>query len=110
MSLCPPASVTASFLSAASRFPDRPAVSFEDRTLRYVDLSRAVGACAASLAELGVGPDQRVAILFPNCPQFIISYFAALQLGATVVPLHCLQGLKSWLTSSRTPKRRPSSA
>jgi len=92
MSLCPPASLTASFLSAASRFPDRPAVSFEDRTLTYVDLFRAVGACAASLTELGVGPDQRVAILFPNCPQFIISYFAALQLGATVVPLHCLQG------------------
>ena len=76
----------------AAAHPDRPAVTLGDRTLTYQDLAHAVAACAAGLSELGVGPGQRVAIIFPNCPQFVISYFAALQLGATVVPLHCLQG------------------
>lgn len=78
--------------ATAQRFPERPALALDDRTLSYGELAQAVAACAASLAEMGVGPAQRVAILFPNCPQFVISYFAVLQLGATVVPLHCLQG------------------
>lgn len=78
--------------ATAGRVPDRPALSLGDRTLTYRELSGAVGACAASLAEMGVGPGQRVAILFPNCPQFVICYYAVVRLGATVVPLHCLQG------------------
>ncbi len=87
-----PKTLTTCLYASAQRLPDQPAISFEDRTFTYRELAQAVSALAASLAEMGVGAGQRVAILFPNCPQFVISYFATLQLGATVVPLHCLQG------------------
>lgn len=76
----------------AGAHADRPALTLGDRTLTYQEFAHAVAACAAGLADVGVRPGQRVAIIFPNCPQFVISYFATLQLGATVVPLHCLQG------------------
>ncbi len=78
--------------ATAARFPNRPALTLDDHVMTYAQLWAAVLRCAGSLAAMGVGPEQRVAILFPNCPQFVISYFAVLQLGATVVHLHCLQG------------------
>jgi len=74
--------------ATAARYPDRPALSFMDKTLTYPQLAGSVGALAASLSEMGVEEGERVAILFPNCPQFVISYYAALQIGAVVVPLH----------------------
>ncbi len=78
--------------ATAARIPNRPALVFGDRVLTYRELSGAVLAAGAGLRDMGVAPGQRVAILFPNCPQFVISYFGAQQAGATVVPLHCLQG------------------
>lgn len=84
--------LSARLASSASRYGDRPALTCEGHTLSYQQLAGAVGALAASLGEMGVDPGDRVAILFPNCPQFAIAYFATLQVGATVVPLHCLQG------------------
>ncbi len=78
--------------ATAARHPSRPALSFMDKTLTYPQLAGSVGALAASLSEMGVEAGERVAVLFPNCPQFVISYYAALQLGAVAVPLHCLQG------------------
>jgi long-chain acyl-CoA synthetase len=84
--------LSARFAASVSRSGDRPAVTCEGQTLTYQQLAGAVGALAASLAEGGVDPGDRVAILFPNCPQFMIAYFATLQIGATVVPLHCLEG------------------
>jgi long-chain acyl-CoA synthetase len=84
--------LSARLAAAASRYGSRPAFTCEGRSLTYQQLAGAVGALAASLTEVGVEPGDRVAILFPDCPQFPIAYFATLQVGGTVVPLHCLQG------------------
>ena len=40
----------------------------------------------------GVGPGDRVALLMPNVPDFPRVYYAALSLGAVVVPVHCPAG------------------
>jgi long-chain acyl-CoA synthetase len=45
---------------------------------------------AAVLANDGVGPGSRVALLLPNIPHFAFAYYGALALGATVVPVHAL--------------------
>ena len=82
----------ARLFATAACHADRPAVTLGGQTLTYRQLTREIAACAASLARAGVGPGQRVAILFPNCFQFVSSYFAAQLLGATTLPLHCLQG------------------
>ena len=44
------------------------------------------------LAQEGVGPGDRIALLMPNVPDFPRVYYAALSLGAVVVPVHCPAG------------------
>src|SRR5688500_17559574 len=53
--------------------------------LSYGKLGEAVDRFTAALHELGVRKEDRVAIMLPNCPQFIVAFFAAVRLGAIVV-------------------------
>ncbi|MDX1614021.1 MAG: AMP-binding protein, partial [Candidatus Promineifilaceae bacterium] len=70
----------------ARRYSDQPAIIFKGKTVSYGELDRAVDAFAGALQELGVAEGDRVAIHLPNCPQFPIAYYAALRVGAIVVP------------------------
>lgn len=92
MSVAPVKSLHECLRASACANADCLAITFNDMEFTYKQFYGAVCALAAALSKQGVGPGQRVAIFFPNCPQFPIAYFATLQLGATVVPLHCLQG------------------
>src|SRR5262249_38863149 len=47
-------------------------------------------ACAAALQSLGVVSGERVALVLPNCPQFVIVELAAWKLGAVLAPLNPL--------------------
>jgi acyl-CoA synthetase (AMP-forming)/AMP-acid ligase II len=80
---------TTEFLSISSLIvPDREALIFEDKRITYIDLQSRVNRLANSLAELGVGPGDRVAILQVNCNQYIESYFATAKLDAVYVPMN----------------------
>jgi long-chain acyl-CoA synthetase len=74
----------------AARLPDHPAVLFKGRTISYGALERLSDACAAALQALGVVPGDRVALVLPNCPQFLIVEIAAWKLGAILAPLNPL--------------------
>ena len=54
-------------------------------TLTYRQLLDQVDRFAAALAALGVKKGDRVALMLPNLPQFVISFYGALKLGAIVV-------------------------
>jgi long-chain acyl-CoA synthetase len=80
-----------SFLDqAAARFPASPATEFFGKALSYVDLGDAVNRAAKGLQGLGVGEGTRVGLLFPNCPAFVVFYYAILKAGGTVVGLNPL--------------------
>jgi long-chain acyl-CoA synthetase len=64
----------------------RTAMIFKGTRLSYGEFDRAVDRLAAALQRLGVQPGDRVAVHLPNCPQFVIAYYAILRLGAVVVP------------------------
>jgi long-chain acyl-CoA synthetase len=64
------------------------ALSQDGRTVTYGELRRRAGALRAALARAGVGPGDRVALVFPTTPQFVVAYFAVLALGAAAVPLN----------------------
>jgi long-chain acyl-CoA synthetase len=68
--------------------PDKVATHFLGAELTYRDLKVRSDALAASLARLGVGKGDRVAIMLPNCPQYIVAAFAILQLGAVIVNIN----------------------
>ena len=65
--------------------PDKVATHFLGAELTFLDLKRRSDALAASLAAMGIGKGDRVAIMLPNCPQYIIAAFGILRLGAVIV-------------------------
>ena len=69
----------------AAAHPDRTAISFNNWSVSYKKLKRLVDLCSANLKKTGVRAGDRVAIMLPNCPQAVISYWACLKLGAVVV-------------------------
>ena len=73
---------------AARERPSGPAVLFKGRTITYAELDRLSDVCAAALQALGVKAGDRVALLLPNCPQFLIAELGAWKIGAIVAPLN----------------------
>src|SRR5258706_9740635 len=59
-------------------------------SLTYAELDRLADNFAASLQSLGVRKGDRIALVLPNCPQFVIAFYGALRAGAVVVPCNPL--------------------
>jgi long-chain acyl-CoA synthetase len=72
---------------AARDRPDAPALLFKGASLSNRDLDQLSDACAGAFQSLGVGRGDRVGLLLPNCPQFLIAQFASWKLGAIAAPL-----------------------
>jgi long-chain acyl-CoA synthetase len=73
---------------AAREQPGSPAIYFKGATLTYADLAGLSDACAAGFTSIGVRAGDRVALLLPNCPQFVIAQFGVWKLGAIVAPIN----------------------
>jgi long-chain acyl-CoA synthetase len=71
----------------AEKNPDTTAIFFGHDTISYGELLAHTNRLANGLHGLGVDENSKVAILLRNVPEFVISYYAILALGATVVPL-----------------------
>jgi long-chain acyl-CoA synthetase len=66
-----------------------------ERRLSYAEHARLVASVATALHDrFDVQPGDRVAILGANCPEWVISFWAAISLGAVAV------GLNGWSTGS----------
>ncbi|MGE5227102.1 MAG: long-chain-fatty-acid--CoA ligase, partial [Planctomycetaceae bacterium] len=70
---------------SARRFPDQPAIAWFGRRLSFGEVLRDVERCSAMLASLGVAKGDRVSLIMPNCPPFVIAFFACQRLGAIAV-------------------------
>ena len=89
---------------AVNAFPDKPATNFFGTELTFWELRSQILRMAHALGEAGVRKGDRVGVHLPNCPQYIISYYASLFLGAIVVnlnPMYTVDELKG-LTSNTT--------
>ena len=73
---------------SADLYSDRPALAFVAETpITYHDFYERVLAVAALLEKSGVKPNDRVALLSANMPNWGVAYFAITWMGAVVVPL-----------------------
>ena len=63
------------------------AVQCGDQEIRYGDLGSRIERFSGTLKEAGLAKGDRVGLLLPNTPDFVTAYYAALRLGAVVVPL-----------------------
>ena len=80
-------SVGAALATRATSDPGRPYLVSADGTLSFGDVDSRSDALAAALANLGVEAGDRVALVLPNCPEFVVSLFAVAKLGGVIVPL-----------------------
>jgi len=75
---------------SAANYPARVAIDYVGSDIRYQELKLMTDSLANALINLGVRKGDRVAVILPSCPQFIISDFAILKTGAVVVPCSIL--------------------
>ena len=75
--------------ATTGKYPDKVAAICEDEECTYRELSERVRRFSAELRErFDVGPDDRVAILMPNCLEFIVVYLGIVRTGAVALPVN----------------------
>ena len=72
---------------SAASIPDRMAVVFFNYKIKYGDLKERVDSFSAYLKSLGISKGDKVAVDLPNCPQYIIAFFAINKIGAVVTQI-----------------------
>ncbi|HYM61327.1 MAG TPA: AMP-binding protein [Thermoanaerobaculia bacterium] len=70
----------------ARQRPDAIALAFKGRHLSFREIDQASDSFAQGLAKLGLKRGDRVALVLPNCPQFVIAELAVWKLGGLVIP------------------------
>ncbi|HUS17951.1 MAG TPA: long-chain fatty acid--CoA ligase, partial [Chloroflexia bacterium] len=71
---------------AARKHPDNIATVFIGARMTYREIDTEANRLAHALQKLGIAKGDRVALVLPNCPQFVIGYYAILKAGAVAVP------------------------
>ncbi|MFQ6014312.1 MAG: long-chain fatty acid--CoA ligase [Anaerolineae bacterium] len=72
------------------KYPSNTATIFLNNRMSYKELNDHVNQLANAFIGLGIRKGDRVAIYLPNCPQYVITYYAILKAGAVVVPFNPL--------------------
>ncbi|HEX5586013.1 MAG TPA: long-chain fatty acid--CoA ligase [Acidimicrobiia bacterium] len=75
-------------VQAAQRTPQRPAVTWGDRTITYAELDRRTNALAHGLADRGVRQGDRVGVLMRNRTELLEAMYACFKAGYCLVPLN----------------------
>src|SRR5712672_820421 len=73
---------------AAERFPENEAVIFKGENLTYRELDALVNSFANALLELGIHKGQKVCLFMANRPEYLISWFAIIRIGAIASPMN----------------------
>lgn len=73
---------------SAAKYSDKHALSFVgEEGYTYSGVFKRIAALAAFLERLGISKGDKVALIGPNSPDWVISYLAVVYLGATIVPI-----------------------
>ncbi|MGO9139539.1 MAG: AMP-binding protein [Syntrophales bacterium] len=75
---------------SAHRHPNNPATIYDGKSLTYEALHKVVNSLGNELRRLGIQKGDKVAIMLPNCPEFVISYFAVQKIGGVAVTVSIL--------------------
>jgi long-chain acyl-CoA synthetase len=72
------------------RYKKREAIRFENRIYTYQELNEEASRVAGGLVSLGLGKGDRIALMLPNIPEFVFSFFGIQKIGAIVVPFNTM--------------------
>lgn len=76
------------FQAAVNKFPKAVFIHYQSEILSFCETEEAVDQLAVLLVERGLRTGDRIALLLPNIPQFVIAYFATLRAGGIVVAMN----------------------
>jgi long-chain acyl-CoA synthetase len=80
--------LTGMLRKAVEAHPSKAAIVQAGRRVHYSELEELAGRCARGLRELGVGTGDCVAVVLPNCPEYVAALFACARLRALMLPLN----------------------
>lgn len=72
------------------KFGKKEALFFEGKKITYEQLNENVNKLANGLKDLGICKGDRVAIMLPNIPEFVYSFYAIQKIGAIAVPFNTM--------------------
>jgi amino acid adenylation domain-containing protein len=99
-----PATLSELFEAQVARTPQNTAVVFEGGSLSFAELEARANQLAHYLIELGVGPEQVVALALPRSLEIVIAQLAAAKVGAAFLPMdpaYPLERISFMLTDAR---------
>ena len=76
------------FCQLAERFGDLEAIVYQEQRLTFNQLLSQIDNVAAALSECGLAAGERVVFQLPNCPEFVVTFYALLKIG--VIPVMAL--------------------
>ncbi|HAF61076.1 MAG TPA: long-chain fatty acid--CoA ligase [Anaerolineaceae bacterium] len=73
---------------SVQNYPEQICLCYMDRSITYQQVAEASDNLAKWLSFLGCEQDDRIGLIFPNSPQFVIAFFAILKMGGIVVAMN----------------------
>jgi crotonobetaine/carnitine-CoA ligase len=75
----------------ARQDPNREIFRFADGAITLAELDERMSRAAAGFAGLGIKAGDKVALMLPNCPEFLYAWFGLNRIGAVSVPINIAQ-------------------
>ncbi|SOC40108.1 long-chain-fatty-acid--CoA ligase [Ureibacillus acetophenoni] len=72
----------------AKNEPEKTAYHYLGQDTSYAEFDEKVGKLSFALKEMGIGKGDHVAFLLGNSPEFLLSLYACMRIGATAVPVN----------------------
>ncbi|WP_395022134.1 long-chain fatty acid--CoA ligase [Dongia sp.] len=70
---------------SAALFPENDCIEFQDRCFTYAEVKELSDRAAKGLIEAGFKPGMKLGLFLPNCPWFVVFYYAGLKAGGVIV-------------------------
>jgi len=81
-------SLTAFLEEAVDKHRDNVALTQGESPITYGELLELTEKMAAALSEAGVKKGDRVGLMLPNCPEYVIGFFGAMRMGAVATQVN----------------------
>ena len=85
-----PISLGGTLETITGQFKRREAIRFNGKVYSYQEVNEQANRVAGGLAALGIVKGDRVAIMLPNIPEFVFTFFGIQKLGAVAVPFNTM--------------------
>lgn len=72
----------------ARQYPDHVVFQFRDEPLTFSELNENINRAANGFASMGIKKGDKVAIMLPNCVEFLYAWFGLNKIGAVEVPIN----------------------